>query len=190
MNRVCIALLFFLLIPATALADTITMVLGFNAGGGDNFIFLDQGNGFLINIFGGTPVSFFGGDGFAPGSTIGGGTDVFFDGGTDVIHGVGNDLTFLATGSLFLSPFTLPTNDKNFSVNVTLSFSVPVMLPDGQTITISGSAPGRLNLSFNSDVGLYETEGVVATTAPEPATLLLISSGVGGLAFLARRKKG
>ena len=188
MNRVCIALLFFLLIPATALGDTITIVLSFNDGGGDNFFFADQGNGFRITIFGGTAVSFFGGLGFAPGSTVGGGTEVFFDSGTDVIHGVENDLTFLESGSLFLSPFTLPTDDKNFSVNVMLNFSTLAMLPNGQKLTISGSAPGRLNLSFNSYLGLYETAGVDATTAPEPATLLLFSSGVVGLVSLARRK--
>src|SRR5262249_10104339 len=73
----------FVLMSGIAFADSVTTLIGLdpNNGTGDNFGFFQQGNWVFMGIGGGTPYDFFNTGGCAPGSTLGGYTDVFFEGG-------------------------------------------------------------------------------------------------------------
>jgi hypothetical protein len=180
----------FLLLSTNALADTITLVLAPNFDG-DNFGFIEQGNGFKYEVSGGTPTGFLSAEtGIAPGSTIGGsvGIDVFFGSGFATIHGVTSDLNFFnGPGTLFIGGFTLPTNGKDFAIKTTASFSVVGTLPDGQTINIGGSAPGKMKFRFSPSDGVYYADVTIFTTAPEPATVGLLATGIIGILTSAKR---
>jgi len=84
-----------------AFANTIISLTP-NDGSGDNFGFLQRGGGVVIGIGGGTPVDFFNFEGYAPGSTLGGETAVFFSGGFAQFGGKSYDLDFSGPGTLFL----------------------------------------------------------------------------------------
>jgi hypothetical protein len=182
----------FLLLSTNALATSITLVLAPNIDG-DNFGFLEQGNGFRYEVFGGTPTGFLSAEtGITPGTTIGGtgGIDVFFGGGTATIHGVSSDLNFFnGPGTLFISAFTLPTNGKDFAINTIASFSVVATLPDGQTINIGGSAPGRMKFTFSPADGVYYAEITTFTTTPEPTTVGLLATGLLGILTSVKRSR-
>src|ERR1700746_3290700 len=81
MKRLLVGILLLCsLVSAEAFANTI---IGYspNDGSGDNFGFITYGPGFFIAGFGGTPADFFNTLGYAPGSTLGGFTDIFFSDG-------------------------------------------------------------------------------------------------------------
>jgi len=178
-----------LLFSVGAFADSVTISLSPNDGGGDNFGFFEQGNGFKILIEGGTPFDFFNSFGYAPGSTIGGSSDVFFDNGNTItINGTSFEIAdYGGPGQLFISPFALPTNDKNFSIMVTATFSASAILLDGTTFNINASAPGKMTFEFDPISGKYAANSVVFTTVPEPSTFASLGTGLLAILALTRR---
>lgn len=67
--------LFVALMSATAFADHIYLIP--NNGSGDNFGFVGRMNGHQLLLSGGTTASFFSTDGYPPGLTFGGQTELF-----------------------------------------------------------------------------------------------------------------
>ena len=179
-------LLLFVLISSGAWANSITIFLYPNAGFGDNFGFLEQNRGMAVSLWGGTPYDFFNIDGYAPGSTLGGGTIVYLDFGEATIRGVYHDLN-VAEGSLGMSSFTLPTKGAStFTVPVWLSFGASVTVADtGQIIDVSGGWRGKITF-FKGYDGLYYAGSF--TTVPEPGTLGLMGTGLIGIFSVARRR--
>jgi hypothetical protein len=179
----------FLLITTSAFADTLIGLVP-NDGGGDNFGFLQRGGGTTIEIGGGTPFTFFHIGPYAPGSTLGGSTDVFFSGGFIKIGGNSHDLQFISgPGTLFLSSFTLPTNGKDFTISVVIDFSTSVVIVDtGQTLDVSGGRSGTLSFHFSD--GFYFPDSNGFTVTPEPSTLGLLGTGLIGILAFVRKKRG
>jgi hypothetical protein len=180
--------LVFVLISLRANANSITTIfLVPNDGSGDNFGFYQQSPTRAIEIHGGIPFDVFNAFGYAPGSNLGGTTDVFFDNGYLVIGGISHDLAFNETGTLFISSFTLPTNGADFSTLVTLTFSVVATTVDTfQSVNIFGSATGTA--TFAQSDGNYYAQRIKATsTVPEPGAFGLVGTGV--LSILAAFRK-
>jgi hypothetical protein len=181
--------LVFVLISLRANANSITTIFLIpNDGSGDNFGFFQQSPTRTIEVQGGIPFSVFNAFGFAPGSNLGGTTDVFFDNGSIVIGGISHDLAFNETGTLFISSITLPTNGANgFSTLVTLTFSVGATTVDTfQPVNIFGGATGTATFSLFD--GNYYAQGITATsTVPEPGAFGLVGTGV--LSILAAFRK-
>ena len=178
----------FLLMSGSAFASSVStfIFLQPNDGSGDNFGFFQQGGGVTIGIGGGTPYDFFNIDGYAPGSTLGGSTDVFIDGGFVKFGGNFHELDFSGPGTLFLSSFTLPTNGKDFTINSGAFFAFSAILDNGQTFDVFGHAPGKMRFTFGE--GIYTTQPVRLSTVPEPSTLGFLATGVIGIFALARCK--
>jgi len=177
----------FVLMSGIAFADSVTTLIGLdpNNGTGDNFGFFQQGNGVFIGIGGGTPYDFFNTGGYAPGSTLGGYTDVFFEGGVIQIGSDTYELDFNGPGSLFLSTFTLPTHATVFTAHVDLDFSASATILElGQTINVSGGRAGTITFHFVN--GFYYAEGF--TTVPEPGSLGLMGVGLMSILALARKR--
>jgi hypothetical protein len=172
------------LISANAFANTIIHYFP-NDGSGDNFGFVTYGVGFYIAGGGGTPVAFFNDFvGYAPGSTLGGSTDIFFSSGFARIGPISSDVAFFV-GTLFLSSITLPTNGQDFRAPVEIDFGASgILLSTGDTIDAGGGAQGFIKFDFIN--GAYYPESFVQ--APEPGTLALIGTGLLGI-FARTRKK-
>jgi PEP-CTERM motif len=180
-----VTLVLFVLMSGSAFATSVTIRFFPNDGSGDNFQFLQQGGGIVIGIQGGTPFSFFNIEGYAPGSTLGGTTDVFFSGGFIQFGGNSSELGFSFPGTLFLSSFTLPTNGKDFTAQVEVDFSTIVTIADtGQPLDVDGGAVGKI--PFHLFNGLYYAGGF--TTVPEPGMLTLMGTGLLGILALARKR--
>jgi hypothetical protein len=193
MKRSLWAILFsVVLLSSSMFADTINTMMFFipNDGSGDNFGFRQSLNGTNIRmniaIDGGTPYSFFNGEGYAPGSVLGGSADVFFsDFNSVTINGTQHELDFNNVGTLFVSSITLPTNGKSFTAKVGLDFSVSGIVADtGQELNISGAQIGKITFTFAD--GAYFASAF--TTVPEPSALVLMGSGLIGIVGLARRR--
>jgi hypothetical protein len=173
------------LVSSSAFANTL---IGYspNDGSGDNFGFLIYGNGIYAVGGGGTPFDFFNVFGYAPGSVLGGSTDIFFEGGFVRIGTISSDV-FFDGGALFMSTITLPTNGKDFVAPVTIGFDATGTLvdtPTQQSIDLSGSADGYIKFDFFG--GTYSPESFVEV--PEPGTLGLLGMGLLGVAARARNK--
>ena len=184
-----VAPLLFLLLCGSAFADTLIFLVP-NDGTGDNFGVIQRGGGETVVIGGGVPFAFFHTDGYAPGTTLGGGTDIFFSNGTVDFGGNSHDLAFLSgPGTLILSSFTLPTNGKTFTVTVEADIAISATIVDtGQSLDVSG---GRLEkITFHFFDGLYfaDSRGLVAT--PEPGTLGLMGMGLISMLAVARKRLG
>ena len=116
-----LSLLCVSLVSSTAFADRIYLFP--NDGSGDNFGFVGRMNGHPLVLYGGTPSYFFGTDGYEPGSTFGGSTTLFLYSSTVWVDGMPMEFDFPATDSyIFISSFTLPTNGKDFTRFVEISF--------------------------------------------------------------------
>jgi hypothetical protein len=186
MKRFALAtLLFTTLLSAGAFANTI-IYFSPNDGSGDNFGFVQYGPGYNITGFGGVAYSFFNCcDGFAPGSTFGGSTDLFLSSGFAKIGPLSSEVQYLAGAQLFVSTIIFPTNGQNFRPLVDIDFSGSGLLLDfwPQTIDVGGSARGYIEFSFIN--GAYYPSAF--EQIPEPGTLGLIATGVIGV--LAKAKK-
>lgn len=138
-----LSLLCVTLISSTAFADHIYLTP--NNGSGDNFGFVGQMNGHQLFLSGGTPYDFFGIGGYASGSTFGGASTLFLYPTTIWIDGVPMEFGFPQTNStIFISSFTLPTNDKDFTKFVDISFGATgINFDTGQTIGVGGGAIGK-----------------------------------------------
>jgi hypothetical protein len=177
----------FLLMSGSAFASSVStfIFLQPNDGSGDNFGFFQQGGGVIIGIGGGTPYDFFNIDGYAPGSTLGGSTDVFLSSGFVQFGGNFHDLDFSGPGTLFLSSFTLPTNGKDFTAPVEVDFSAFATIADtGQPLDVSGGRSGKMTFHFFD--GFYYASGF--TVVPEPGTLGLMGTGLISILALARKR--
>ena len=177
-----------LLISLSAFADSFTLLLAPGSPEGGNFEFISRQPGISVFLVGTVPESFYSNSLIAPGSTLGGTSEVFVDGGAIKINGVSYDNLGLDIGSLFVSSFTFPTNGKDFTVPVSASFSVDELIVGVGNIHLNGAASGKVTFKFNSNVGLYSPSTIFLTTVPEPSTLGLLGIGLTGILALARRK--
>jgi hypothetical protein len=188
MKRLLLVAPILLLLSVSTFADSVTMDLFPSDGESDNFSFIEQGNGFQVKFSGETPFgsSFFDPQ-YAPGSTVGGLTDVLTASVLIKIGGVSYDVrSFSFAPKLFIFPFTLPTNGKDFTINTEAFFAFSAILYNGQTFDVFGAAPGRMRFIFGT--GVYTTEPVRLSTVPEPSSLGLLATGVIGIFALAGYK--
>jgi len=179
--------LLFVLLSASAFANSIRIGLSPNDGSGDNFGAIQQGVGFFAAVGGGAPYDFFNINGYEPGATLGGTTDLFLSGGFAKIGRNSYELTPAGLGTLFLSAITLPTNDKDFvRVLVSIEFSAPMMIIDtGEELDLGGGARGTITFTRGQD-GLYYAGSF--SQAPEPGTVGLMGTGLIGVLALVRRR--
>jgi len=178
--------LLFVLISSGARADSVTIFLAPNEGFGDNFFIVQQSRGMTVSLGGGTQTGFFDDYGYAPGSTLGGSCTVFLDYGNAQIGGVDYDLN-VATGYLFMSSITLPTNGASTVTDqVMLTFGALVTTDTGQTIFVDGTSKGRITFTMGYP-GVYYAG---TFTTPEPGTVGLIGTGLIGIFSVARRRIG
>jgi len=188
MKRLLLLAPIFLLLSVNAFADSVTMNLFPSDGGSDNFSFFQQGNGFQVIFSGETPYgsSFFKPQ-YAPGSIVGGFSDVFTATVLIKINGVSYDVQSFSFGpALFIFPFTLPTDGKDFTINTEGVFAFSATLYNGETFDVFGAAPGKMRFTFGE--GIYTTQPVRLSTVPEPSTLGFLATGVIGIFALARVK--
>jgi len=181
-----IASLLLILSSGAAFANSIQIFFGPNSSG-DNFFSRQWGPGYYAAVGGGTPFDFFNAEfGYAPGSSLGGSTDLFSDGGFAQLHGIGYDLLPLEVGTLFMSGITLPTNGQNFTAQVEIGFSILMEIVDtGEPFNVGGSASGHITFDYFN--GSYYPEEFVQ--APEPVTLLLLGTGLVAVGWLKHRAK-
>jgi hypothetical protein len=88
------------------------------------------------------------------------------------------------TRTLFLTTFTLPTNGKEFTVPVELSISGSGILDNGEVFGFGGGKRGKITFDYVD--GFYLPGNFVP--APEPGTIVLMGSGLIGVAALARKR--
>jgi hypothetical protein len=171
-------LLFVTLTSSTAVADHI--YLRPNDGTGDNCRFVGQMNGHPLALSGGTPFYFFTTDGYAPGSTFGGGAELFLYPAVVWVDGVPLEFDFPTTDSgIFMSSITLPTDDKSFTIPVQIGFSaVGINSDTGQTIQLGGAASGKITVYFDSHIGFVGTGmiGILASVRKRLKKPRIISS--------------
>jgi PEP-CTERM motif len=182
MKRLLLLAPVLLLLSVSACADSVTMDLFPSDGSSDNFSFFEQGNGFQVIFSGETPFgsSFFRPQ-YAPGAIVGGLTNVFTATVLIKINGVPYDVrSFSFAPELFIFPFTLPTNGKDFTINTEAFFAFSAILYNGQTFDVFGAAPGKMRFTFGN--GIYTTQPVRLSTVPEPSTLGLLATGILALA--------
>lgn len=177
-----------LLISVGAFADSITITLAPGTPDESNFQFAEQQGGTSIFLFGTVPESFYSISLIAPGSTLGGTSEVFVDGGLIRINGVAYDNLENDIGTLFISSFTFPTNGKDFTVPIQATFSVDEQIIGSGSIDIRGTVSGKVTFKFIPNVGLYEPTTIVLTTVPEPATAGLL--GIGLISTFAFGRRG
>lgn len=179
--------IFLALMSCSVFADTLIKL--FPNCCGDNFAALQRNGADFILISGGTPPGFFDAPpvGYAPGSYVGGGSDLFIDSGIEQIGGQRYDLQATQTpGTLDMTVFRLPTNgQESFQVPVSIDFSVDMInLETGDPVTVSGFASGHVSFFFVEFTGLYYATEPFAT--PESGTLGLVGTGLLGVLTFAR----
>lgn len=186
MKRLVLAtLLIGSLMPASAFAGTIINLFP-NDGSGGNFGFRTYGAGYSITGGGGIAASAFNDfpPGYAPGSTFGINTPIFFDFGLAQLGPISSDVQF-TDGVLFVSSVTLPTNGQDFRAFVTVGFDASgIFLATGDSISTSGSAKGYIDFSY-FDGGYYPSP---FTAVPEPGTVALVGAGVLGIVTRTKNK--
>jgi hypothetical protein len=179
MRRLVLAILSLcLLMSASAFAGTIIGLIP-NDGSGDNFGFRTYGPGYSISGDGGIPFDAFNDfpPGYAPGSTFGIAAPIFFADGFACLGPNCSDVGF-TDGSVFVSPFTLPTNGKSFRAFVDVGFSASgIFLSTGDNIFASGDAVGYIDFFYFN--GGYYPSGF--TEVPEPNTVALLATGLLGI---------
>jgi len=179
----------FLLMSGSAFATSINTFIGLVPNCcGENFSAFQTGGGFTLRIVGGVTPSFFAFEGYLPGTGLGGQTDLFFCCGFLQMGGNGYDLSNAVLGTLFLTPFTLPTNGRDsITFPVEIDFAMPLIITDtGQPFDASGSAKGHITFFLSPFDGLYYAEPFVQ--APEPGTLGLMGTGLISILALVRKR--
>jgi len=203
-----VLLTIFVLTSISALANSVNyanlnvnFVINPNLGSGENIGGLISGPGVSLLAGGGTFWQWFGVLPYIPGSTGGGGTDIFWDGaigelGSQNYSNFGNfSLPYLALdpATLNAGSFTFPTNGQNFTITVPASLGVifGTIVSDCNvcpTFTLATN-PGKLTLSFYYSNGFYWASSGSFTTTPEPGTLGLVATGIAAATWRRVKKR-
>lgn len=199
--RTCRAIFLSFLLVSVAYANSISALTGKalagvhtkvfldpNDGSGGNFAAIQRGSGYKAVIFGGLPYQFYNYGPYYPGDTVGGDTSLYLEESYAVIGKHTYDLGANGVGDLVLTSFTFPTNDKSFTVPVTISFYAPMIIDEsGTPFNVSGFAKGKMRFSFDKTNGFYFASSSFFTT-PEPSTLGLMGTGLLALLISARKR--
>ncbi len=112
-------------------------------------------NGHPLLLSGGTNPFFLSSDGYQPGSLVGGEGTLYLYSTVIWVNGIATEFYF-PPGSIFMTPFTLPTNDTGFKFPVQIGFFISGINYDtGRTIDLSGGGSGYIPFYFSNATGLY-----------------------------------
>ncbi len=170
--------------------------VGPNDGTGDNVGFRLLGPGTEIIGGGGTPCCF---GSFSPGDEVPGfSAGIFFSGGVGKLGGRVNDFFTILSGGVSLDGGTLPSASEGADLFGSVTFGGGFVVDGGvddrgNPFLLNGASTG-LSSTWDFDgsgfqfVGAFGESGTPPAPTPEPATLVLLGSGLLAASVFGRKR--